>query len=77
MDWPNARWVEQSSPAAQLAMLERHIGDLSSYLRADMSSAPGSVQYSTIHAELESLRAERDRLARIVRGASFTRGVAI
>jgi hypothetical protein len=66
-------WASQSTPTAQLTMLNLHIGEVSALMNgADVSADGKSISRSTLQQYLNSLYTRADKLASD--GAGVTNG---
>lgn len=61
-DWNSPAYAD----ATKLERLNYHIANVSSSLRPDMSSAPGSVSYATMSSHLEWLYERKKELERSI-----------
>lgn len=64
--WTYSNWEDEATDAARLAMLRKHIGEVSGRIAADVSHSGGSRSSGTLVQYLDGLRNERARLEAIV-----------
>ncbi|MBS0187114.1 MAG: hypothetical protein JSS51_03535 [Planctomycetes bacterium] len=63
-------WREQSTEKLQLAMLDRHLGEVSAKMDVDVSGPNFSTSRKELQNYIDALNAERDKLLAIVEAQS-------